>query len=234
MWVSVYVDPLKQFGSKERQGKIIAVVFVFYHCVFFLLCSSKCVGIISTQVKKPGLRSEWVKPGVWVDASPGVNQRIFIVEGVSCPGADCDVIVYYPTASVSNRKLAGGLAVGEPYRSFDASVLVKYSLAGLWLCSREKPSAGGAGDVQRCIWWLLMLDTCKVKDRTDGAMMCRYNGWSFWQKWNLIMSVFWYFCVMIFCKSLSDKEILFDLNHNDEGINKLRWTQLDCVTFSWM
>lgn len=38
--------------------------------------------------------------------------------------AGCDVIVYYPTASVSNRELAGGSAAGELYRSFEASVLL--------------------------------------------------------------------------------------------------------------
>lgn len=59
-------------------------------------------------------------------ASPGVNQRIFWGDGSSSSrSAGRDIIVYYPTASVGNRELAGGLAAGELCGSFDASVLLK-------------------------------------------------------------------------------------------------------------
>lgn len=68
---------------------------------------------------------------LWALASPGVNQHIFLGWIFLSHGAECDVIVYYPTASVSNRELAGDLAAGK-----------------LWL----NCSSGGAVDV-----WLLIL-----------------------------------------------------------------------------
>lgn len=59
-------------------------------------------------------------------ASPGVNQQVILWRWIlSSQSSGCDVIVYYPTASVGNRELAGGLAAGELCRPFDASVLLK-------------------------------------------------------------------------------------------------------------
>lgn len=93
LWVSVYIYPPKQFGPENEQ-EINVVVVVFCHSFFFFFYYGEC--------QQDWDEEEGITGTVW--QSPGVNQYIFQGRWIFSPGPD--VIVYYPSLSVSNRELA--------------------------------------------------------------------------------------------------------------------------------
>lgn len=132
MWVSVYVNPLKQFGSEDRQEKKNCGHVCFLSLAPPHYCSEG-MGNISTQVKDRdrGAGITWNLCERW--CLLGLISVFFRRWILSSWSTVCDVIVYYPRAGISNRELAGGLAVGELSRCFNFSIIMKCPLTRSWI-----------------------------------------------------------------------------------------------------
>lgn len=170
MWVSVYINPPKQFGSADRQGEKNVVVFVFYHPFFFfspfpllLWVYGECQHASKNWDGGAGAGYNLESVAVSGGCLLGLISVFFWRWILSSRSAGCDVIVYYPTASVSNRELAGGSAAGELYRSFEASVLLKCPWARHWISARERER-----ERRLCRWPVI---TCR---RSSSGCPCVY------------------------------------------------------------